>query len=82
MANDCAHSEHFYRLMASLCSIPPPTPVLVMDNGRAAEIGTPAELIDNNGIFTELVNATGEGAIALIAMARQRKQRSKENDRK
>jgi len=45
--------------------------ILVMDNGKAAEFGTPSELIDNNGIFTELVNATGEGATALIAMAKE-----------
>jgi len=45
--------------------------ILVMENGKAAEFGTPSELIENNGIFTELVNATGEGATALIAMAKE-----------
>jgi ABC-type multidrug transport system fused ATPase/permease subunit len=45
--------------------------ILVMDNGRAAEFGMPSELIDNNGIFTELVNATGEGATTLISMAKE-----------
>jgi hypothetical protein len=43
--------------------------VLVLSNGRAAEFGTPIELIDNNGIFTDLVNATGEGSASLISMA-------------
>ena len=44
--------------------------ILVMDGGKAAEFGTPMELIENNGIFAELVNATGEGAMALIEMAK------------
>mmetsp|Transcript_41965 Transcript_41965/g.88099 ORF Transcript_41965/g.88099 Transcript_41965/m.88099 type:complete len:152 (-) Transcript_41965:631-1086(-) len=43
--------------------------ILVMENGRAAEFGTPSELIDENGIFKKLVDATGEGAMALIAIA-------------
>ena len=43
--------------------------VLVLSNGRAAEFGTPIELIENNGIFTDLVHATGEGAASLISMA-------------
>ena len=51
--------------------------ILVMDNGKAAEFGTPSELIDNNGIFTELVNATGEGATALIAMAKEAAEQQK-----
>ena len=35
--------------------------VLVMDNGKAVEFGTPTDLLDApNGVFTELVNATGE----------------------
>jgi ATP-binding cassette subfamily C (CFTR/MRP) protein 4 len=45
--------------------------ILVMENGKAAEFGTPCQLIENNGIFKELVNATGEGAAALIAMAKE-----------
>ena len=45
--------------------------ILVMDKGKAAEFGTPSELIDNNGMFTDLVNATGEGATTLIAMAKE-----------
>lgn len=45
--------------------------ILVMDSGKAAEFGTPSDLIDNNGVFAELVNATGEGAAALIAMAKE-----------
>jgi len=51
--------------------------ILVMENGRAAEFGTPLELIENNGIFTELVKATGEGAAALIAMADEASERRK-----
>lgn len=43
--------------------------VLVLSNGKAAEFGTPIELIENNGIFTDLVNATGEGAASLISIA-------------
>ena len=43
--------------------------VLVLSNGRAAEFGTPIELLESNGIFTDLVNATGEGAPSLISMA-------------
>jgi ABC-type multidrug transport system fused ATPase/permease subunit len=44
--------------------------VLVMDQGQAVELGSPAELLANtNGTFSELVNATGpEGAKALRAM--------------
>jgi ABC-type multidrug transport system fused ATPase/permease subunit len=43
--------------------------ILVMDSGRAAEFGTPAELLDRSGLFTELVNATGlESAKALRGM--------------
>jgi ABC-type multidrug transport system fused ATPase/permease subunit len=45
--------------------------ILVMDSGRAAEVGSPAELLKKNGIFTELVNATGpESAKALREMVR------------
>ena len=43
--------------------------VLVMDNGKAAEFGSPSQLIDADGIFKDLINATGEGASALIQMA-------------
>lgn len=42
-----------------------------MENGKAAEFGTPSDLINNNGVFTELVYATGEGATALIALAKE-----------
>jgi energy-coupling factor transporter ATP-binding protein EcfA2 len=45
--------------------------VLVMADGRAAEIGLPYELIEKQGIFTDLVHATGEGAAVLIAMAKE-----------
>jgi ABC-type multidrug transport system fused ATPase/permease subunit len=45
--------------------------VLVMDSGRAVELGSPADLLTKNGVFTELVNATGsESAKALRDMAR------------
>jgi len=53
--------------------------ILVMDSGRAAEFGTPSELIANNGIFTELVNATGEGATTLIAMANKATEQRKQS---
>jgi len=43
--------------------------VLVMKDGKAAEFGPPTELLEQNGIFTELVNAAGEGAASLITMA-------------
>ena len=44
--------------------------ILVMDAGKAAEIGSPLELLSRNGIFADLVNATGaESAKALRAMA-------------
>lgn len=45
--------------------------VLVMAEGKAAEFGSPHELIEDNGIFTDLVHATGEGAAVLIAMAKE-----------
>jgi ATP-binding cassette subfamily C (CFTR/MRP) protein 4 len=45
--------------------------VLVMADGRAAEFGSPYELIEKNGVFTDLVYATGEGAAVLISMAKE-----------
>jgi len=43
--------------------------VLVMAEGRAVEFGAPAELLRQEGMFTELVDATGlEGSRALRAM--------------
>jgi ABC-type multidrug transport system fused ATPase/permease subunit len=45
--------------------------VLVLSNGRAAEFGTPMDLFERNGIFTDLVNATGEGAASLISIAKE-----------
>ena len=45
--------------------------VLVMSDGKAAEFGPPAELLELNGVFSELVNAAGEGAASLIAMAKK-----------
>ena len=45
--------------------------VVVMDKGRAAEYGPPLMLLEQNGIFADLVNATGEeSAAALRDMAR------------
>lgn len=45
--------------------------ILVMDAGRAAEFGSPAELLDSKGKFAELVDATGpESARALKSMAK------------
>ena len=43
--------------------------ILVMDNGKAAEFGSPSQLIEADGIFKDLINATGEGASALIQIA-------------
>lgn len=53
--------------------------ILVMDQGRAVEMGPPGELLEKNGVFAELVDATGaEGSKALRAMATQHKNPSKE----
>ena len=48
--------------------------VLVMDKGKAAEMGPPAELLlDRDGLFSQLVDATGpEGSKALRAMVQQK----------
>lgn len=44
--------------------------VLVMDAGRAVESGSPSELLQKSGVFSELVDATGpDGSKALRAMA-------------
>ena len=40
--------------------------------------GTPCQLIENNGIFKELVNATGESASALVAMAKEAQQQKRQ----
>jgi len=55
--------------------------VLVMADGRAAEFGSPYELIEKNGIFTDLVHATGEGAAVLIAMAKEASEQKNIRDR-
>ncbi|GAB5356564.1 hypothetical protein AAMO2058_000300800 [Amorphochlora amoebiformis] len=50
--------------------------VLVMDNGRVAEFGTPADLLEKKegGVFASLVNATGrESAEHLKSQAGQRR---------
>jgi len=44
--------------------------ILVMDDGKMAEFGSPLMLIERNGLFRELVDATGEGAASLIQMAK------------
>lgn len=45
--------------------------VLVMDKGKAAEIGSPQELLKDDGMFADLVNATGsESSKALREIAR------------
>lgn len=36
--------------------------ILVMDKGMAAEVGSPAELLQRNGVFAQLVDATGQEA--------------------
>jgi ABC-type multidrug transport system fused ATPase/permease subunit len=46
--------------------------VLVMDNGRAVEFGSPVSLLEKEGAFSELVDATGEeSAASLRAMAKK-----------
>jgi len=46
--------------------------VIVMDSGKAVEVGSPQELLQRNGVFAELVDATGpEGSKALRALARK-----------
>lgn len=49
--------------------------VLVMHEGKAAEFGAPAELLDIPGsLFVALVDATGaESSLALRAIARTKK---------
>ncbi len=44
--------------------------ILVVDKGKAAEFGTPAELLSNkDGIFSQLVESTGkESSVALRSM--------------
>jgi len=45
--------------------------ILVMDDGHAVEFGPPWELLQQNGVFAELVNATGpKGSKALRALIR------------
>lgn len=40
-----------------------------MDAGKAVEVGSPRELLERNGVFAALVDATGpEGSMALRAM--------------
>jgi ABC-type multidrug transport system fused ATPase/permease subunit len=45
--------------------------ILVLDQGSAVEMGHPAELLSQGGVFAELVDATGpEGSKALRAMTK------------
>lgn len=45
--------------------------VIVMDNGKVAEMGSPRELLELNGLFADMVNATGpESAAQLRLMAK------------
>lgn len=47
--------------------------ILVMDAGQAVELGSPAELLSTQGVFSELVDATGpESARALRSMVSSR----------
>lgn len=48
--------------------------ILVMDQGPAVEFGPPLQLLDQNGVFAELVNSTGdESAAALREIAASKK---------
>jgi ABC-type multidrug transport system fused ATPase/permease subunit len=40
-----------------------------MKQGRIVEIGTPYNLIEKNGIFTEMVQHTGKNATIITAKA-------------
>ena len=43
--------------------------IIVMDSGLAVEQGSPRQLVEKNGVFAELVNATGpESAEALRSL--------------
>ena len=55
--------------------------IIVMADGKLAEFGSPVELIEENGLFRELVDATGEGASSLIQMARSAAE-EKEHERR
>ena len=44
--------------------------IIVMDQGRIAEIGTPFELIESKGLFREMVEHTGRHAEAIRKLAR------------
>lgn len=44
--------------------------IIVMKRGRIVEIGTPFDLIQQNGLFTEMVQHTGKNAAIITAKAR------------
>ena len=53
---------HFYLYCVMVCA--------VMDNGSAAEFGSPKELLEKGGIFASLVDSTGaESSLALRDIA-------------
>jgi len=42
--------------------------VIVMENGRVAEMGSPRDLLSSSGIFTDMVNATGPESAAQLKL--------------
>jgi len=42
--------------------------VIVMENGRVAEMGSPRDLLSSCGIFTDMVNATGPDSAAQLKL--------------
>eukprot|EP00919_Chromeraceae_sp_WS-2016_P015900 GHVR01037770.1.p2 GENE.GHVR01037770.1~~GHVR01037770.1.p2 ORF type:complete len:110 (-),score=0.11 GHVR01037770.1:2643-2972(-) len=44
--------------------------IIVMNRGRVAEIGEPYELINSNGLFSEMISHTGKNADNIINIAR------------
>ena len=46
--------------------------VIVMENGRVAEMGSPRDLLSSCGIFTDMVNATGPDSVAQLNLLANR----------
>ena len=42
--------------------------VIVMENGRVAEMGSPRDLLSSSGIFTDMVDATGAESAAQLKL--------------